>query len=68
MLLEIGQTYVSRLSDSSGRTYIVTAIWMNEYKMELVAKLKDVNSEMSVNYSVDKIKIWIEDGRLKLIN
>lgn len=62
--MEIGEVYLSRIEDSSGRTYFIENIRDNPVSKKRLVNMKDINSEIKVTYPEKTVQEWIDDGRL----
>lgn len=62
--MEIGEVYLSRLSDSSGRTYFIENIRETPSAGKWVVNFKDIHSEMKATYPKEQVQDWIDEGRL----
>lgn len=67
MEVSIGQKYLSNIVNSSGRTYEVKDIKLNQSTFTEMVNFKDVNSPITATYSLYQVKEWIREGRLILV-
>ena len=65
--MEVGELYLSRLADSSGRTYRVERIYTSPFTFRDTVKMADIESSLTITYTKAQFDEWIGSGLLTLV-